>query len=82
MRKCEPLSYDELPPLFRFSESIRDNAARNPAHWVILSNSHIELLRENFLKDFVHTFQKTQKKREIIKFNTTISFFFAKYGKV
>lgn len=35
--------------------------------WIILSNSHIELLRENFLKDFAHTFQKTRKKREIMK---------------
>ena len=35
--------------------------------WVILSNSYIELLRENFLKDFAHTFQKTRKKREIMK---------------
>lgn len=61
MRKCEPLSYDELPPLFRFAKRATLRG------WIILSNSHIELLRENFLKDFAHTFQKTRKKREIMK---------------
>ena len=61
MRKCEPLSYDELPPLLRFAERVTLRS------WVILYNSHIELLRENFLKDFAHTFQKTRKKREIMK---------------